>query len=143
MADILVTLLPDPQRKLIYVLPDVNLSQCCSLMVEHDIGALIVWDEINVLGVLSERDLIRNCLYKHKNPENVNAAEVMCANISILTPSSTLEEAISVITTTKRRHILIKEGDEVIAILSQGDILLHMLHTSEHKVDQLERYIYS
>ena len=61
MADILLGLLPKPRREIIYVLPDVNVQQCCELMVSNDIGALVVWDEVNIQGILSERDLIRKC----------------------------------------------------------------------------------
>lgn len=143
MADILAALLPKPRRGLIYVLPDVNVLQCCDLMVRHDIGALVVWDETNIEGVLSERDLVRNCLFGRQDAESVVASDVMCSNISILPIDATVEQAISRITSTKRRHVLVEEAGEIIAILSQGDILFYMLQSSQQKVDQLERYIYN
>lgn len=143
MADILAAVLPKPRREVIYVQPDVNVLQCCDLMVSHNIGALVVWDEANIEGIVSERDLIRNCLFRRCNAEEVKISDVMCSNFSILPIDATLEQAISTITSTKRRHILVEEDGIVVAILSQGDILFHMLQVSQHTVDQLERYIYS
>jgi len=143
MADILASILPKPRREMIFVLPDVNVLQCCDLMVKHDIGALIVQDEYNIEGIVSERDLVRNCLFRRSDAKKITVLDIMCSNVSILPIEASVEQAISTITKTKRRHLLIEEEGKVIAILSQGDILLHMLQSSQQKVDQLERYIYN
>ncbi|WP_367605884.1 cyclic nucleotide-binding/CBS domain-containing protein [Legionella sp. W05-934-2] len=141
MADILAALLPKPRREMIFILPDVNVQQCCDLMVSNDIGALVVWDESNIQGIVSERDLVRKCLFRRCDAEKIKASDVMCSSISILPIEATVEKAISTITSTKRRHILVEEEGKVVAILSQGDILFHMLQTMQQTVDQLERYI--
>ncbi len=143
MADILAALLPKPRRELIFVLPDVNIQQCCDLMLSYNIGALIVMDENNIQGIVSERDLVRNCLACQSNIELTKASDIMFSNLSILSIDATIDQAMSTITSTKRRHILVEEGGQVVAILSQGDILFYMLQLSQQKVDHLERYIYN
>ena len=143
MADILSSLLPTPRREMIFVYPDVTVLQCCDLMVNHDIGALIVRDDVNIVGIVSERDLVRNCLFRRSDANQLKASDIMCSSITILPIEATVEQAVGKITSTKRRHILVKEGDDVVAILSQGDILFHMLQMSQMKVDQLERYIFN
>lgn len=143
MADILAAVLPKPRRELIFVFPDVSVEQCCDLMIQRDIGALVVMDDTNIQGIVSERDLVRKCLVCQSDTSQLKASDVMYSNTSILSIEETVEQAMDAMTTTKRRHLLVEEDGNVVAIVSQGDILFYMLKQSQHTVDQLERYIYS
>ncbi|KTD34015.1 CBS domain-containing protein [Legionella israelensis] len=141
MASLLSNVLPEPRRKLVFVYPDVSISQCCELMIENDIGSLLVTDEYNLIGLVSERDLVRKCLSKGLDPNKTTAGDIAFADVTILSFHDTVEKAMQVMTQTKRRHILIKENEEIVSIISIGDLLFYLLEDKARVIEQLENYI--
>ena len=149
MSKLLFDILPKEKRELIFVYPDVKVSQCCELMSQHDIGALLVIDELNVIGemnlvgIVSERDIVRRCLCTGLDSRKTVARDIAFADVTILTLHDTIETAMKAMTETRRRHILIKDKDEIMSILSIGDILYHLLEDKAHVIEQLENYIHT
>jgi CBS domain-containing protein len=142
MAHLIHSVLPVPPRKIVYIHPQDSLKNCINIMVENDIGALVVVDENNqLIGIVSERDVVRSCYYKGLDVETATASDVVYTKVSILSPHDVVEKAMQIITETKRRHILIKEGGELLAILSIGDLLFHLLEDRARVIEHLENYI--
>ena len=143
MTRLILSVLPKPRRPISYVYPDVAIKQCVETMVEQDIGALVISDDYNVLGILSERDIIRHCVMPGLDINKTTAQEVCCANVTILKIEDTVEKAMQVITATKRRHVLVEEQGQVVAIVSIGDILFSLLEDNQRVIEQLENYIHT
>ncbi|KTD20730.1 CBS domain-containing protein [Legionella londiniensis] len=144
MANLLHSILPEPRRPIVYVHPDVAVSRCVAMMVEDNIGALVVTDDENILGIVSERDIIRSLLYKGLSPESTKAYEILYADVSVLKETDTVEKAMEVMTVTRRRHILVTDENEaLIAIVSIGDLLLNLLEDKMREIEQLENYIHT
>jgi len=141
MSYLLSSVIKEPRRKIVFVYPDVKVSQCCELMAANDIGSLVVIDEENLVGILSERDVIRNCLCKGLDINETQARDIAYADVSIMSIHDTLEQAMEEMIHTKRRHLLIKEQDQITAILSIGDILFNLLDDRARVIEQLEHYI--
>lgn len=141
MSNLLSNVLPEPRRKVVFVYPDVSIYQCCEIMVENDIGSLLVIDEYNLVGLVSERDLVRKCLCKRIDPHKATAGDIAFADVSILSFHDTVEKAMQVMTETKRRHILIKENEEIVSVISIGDLLFHILEDKSRVIEHLENYI--
>lgn len=144
MADLIHTVLPMPPRKVVCISSDDTLKACIDTMAEMNIGALVVIDkEEKLIGILSERDIVFSCLHKGFNIKTAKASEVVYTNITILSPHDEVEKAMQAMTDTKRRHILIQEKDTLIAILSIGDMLFHLLENKARVIEQLENYIHT
>ncbi|MBA2655644.1 MAG: CBS domain-containing protein [Tatlockia sp.] len=143
MTQIIYSALPRPSRPLVCVPSVVSLSQCIDMMIKQDIGALVVRDGETTLGILSERDIVRSCLHPDFDIYKSTAGDVAYTDFSILNIDDPLEEAMEVITTTKRRHILVAEKGELVAILSIGDILFYVLEDKTRVIEQLENYIHT
>lgn len=143
MAHLIYSLLPMPPRKIVYIHPHESVKRCIDLMVDHDIGAVVVVDENNQLvGIVSERDIVRSCLHRCVDLNTGRVSEIVYSNVSILSPHDTVEKAMQIITQTKRRHLLIRENEEFLAILSIGDLLLHLLDDKARVIEHLEQYIH-
>ena len=112
-------------------------------MVQENIGALVVTDDENILGIISERDLVRSLINKGISAESTLVSAVMHANVSVLKSSDTVEKAMEVITYTKRRHILVSEEGRITAILSIGDLLFNLLEENKRMIEHLENYIHT
>lgn len=141
MANLIQGILPEPKRPITSVHPDMLIKQCVKIMNDENIGALLVTDDTNTMGIVSERDIVRSLNYGGMSLESATAADILHADVAILKPSDTIEMAMAVITETKRRHILIAKNGQLIAMLSIGDILLSLLNSKSQMIDQLTNYI--
>lgn len=145
MADLIHSVLPRPRRDIAYIHPEESIRKCIDLMIELDIGAVVVVDEHKkLLGMVSERDIVRSCLHQCVNLETGKVADVVYKDVTILSSNDVVEKAMQAMTKTKRRHVLIRdEGDEFIAILSIGDLLFHLLEDKARTIEHLENYIHT
>ncbi|KTC80079.1 CBS domain-containing protein [Legionella cherrii] len=145
MADLIHNALPMPRRKIIYIHPEDSVKKSIDMMTEYDIGALVVVDNDNqLIGIVSERDIVRSCLHKCINLEKGKVSDVVNKDITILRTNDVVEKAMQAMTATKRRHVLVRdEGDELVAILSIGDVLYHLLEDKARVIEQLENYIHT
>lgn len=141
MAQLIHSILPETRRPVLYIHPDVSVTQCVEVMTRNDVGALVVTDDENIVGIVSERDIVRNLVGKNRSPDTTAVNEIACASVNVLTPSDTVEQAMHLITYTKHRYVLIKEDEELIAIISIGDLLFNLLQDKEQKIDELKKYI--
>lgn len=142
MAELISSILPHPRRPIAFVEPQVSVCDCVNLMTEKDIGALVVRDNDALLGIVSERDIVRSCLNKNLSPDQVTAADIVYKEVTVLAVNDTVEKAMEVITQTKRRHVLVKDKDELVAIISIGDVLFHLLEGKSRVIEHLENYIH-
>lgn len=144
MAHLIHSILPVPPRKIAYIHPEDSVKKCIKLMVEKDIGALVVFDnDSNLIGIVSERDILRYYFHQGLNLETAKVLDVVYTDVSILSPHDSVEKAMQVITETKRRHVLIQEEGELLAILSIGDVLYHILEDKMRVIEHLENYIHT
>lgn len=145
MADLIHSVLPMPRREIIFIHPEDTIRKCIDLMTELDIGALVVVDKHNqLIGIVSERDIIRSCLHQCVNLETGKVSEVVYTEVTILSPNDVVEKAMQAMTSTKRRHILIRdEKGAFVAILSIGDLLYHILEDKSRIIEHLENYIHT
>ena len=144
MAHLIHSVLPMPPRPIIFIKPDDTVQKCIDVMAEKTIGALVVIDSDNKLvGIVSERDIVFSCLHKGFDINKAKASDVVFTKVTVLSPHDLVEKAMQAMTQTKRRHILIRDKDEYIAILSIGDLLLHLLDDRERVIEHLENYIHT
>jgi len=142
MAELIHTLIGFPRRPITYVSPQVSVQDCINKMVTEDIGALVIHDGENLIGIVSERDIVRSAIHRNFDPSTTTAGEIAYKDVSILTMSDTVEKAMETITLTKRRHVLVADQDTIVAILSIGDVLVHTLEDKARVIEHLENYIH-
>jgi CBS domain-containing protein len=142
MAHLIYSVLHQPRRPIVYVNPEATVAQCVDKMNKEDIGALVVRDE-DIIGMVTERDVIRSCLHRRLDPQKATAADIVFTAVSVLNLFDPVEKAMEIITKTKRRHVLVAEHGELVAILSIGDLLFHLLEDKTRVIEQLENYIHT
>lgn len=142
MANRLYSVLNRPRGQFARVHPDVSVSQCVQIMKSSDIGALVVMDEYNIIGIVSERDIVRNLVHEGLNANETKVGDILCARVSILDINESVEAAMQVITETRRRHLLVAEEGDVVDVLSIGDVLFYLLEDHKRTIEHLEQYIH-
>ena len=142
MSNLISSILPNPPRDIIYVHPDVSVEQCVEIMKAHQIGTVVVTDDDNLLGIVSERDVVHGLVRYHAAVLTQTASDMLHAAVAVLKPSDTVETAMAIMTETKRRHILVADSGKLIAIVSIGDVLLSLLGNHARVIEELEHYIH-
>ena len=113
----------DEQNPLIHsVRPDVSVTECVRRMNELSIGAMLVMEDDQLRGIFTERDAITRVLGAGLDPVATTVAGVMTENPVCVSSSTTLEEAMSIVTNQRIRHLPVVEDDKVLGMVSSGDL---------------------
>jgi CBS domain-containing protein len=127
------------------VLLDENRTtyEAAVLMAEKHIGSVVVTRESRVIGLFTERDLIRDMAQKRRDPITVKVRDVMRPEFVRVTPTERSEQCIELMKQHQCRHLLVFDGDAFVGIISLRDLLLVLLEEKEELIRQLTRYVTS
>ena len=121
----------DEQNPIIHsVGPDVSITQCVCRMNELKIGAMLVMEDDQLIGIFTERDAITRVLGAGLDPSSTKISEVMTKNLIWVSASTTLEEAMGIITQRRIRHLPVVEDGKVLGVVSSGDLTHHFVENT-------------
>ncbi len=123
------------------IAPDATVLDALSMMAEHNIGALLVMSEGEMVGIVSERDCVRKVDLMGKNANETRIKDIMTSNVITMEASHPLEECMSLMIEKNFRHMPVCEGKELLGILSVRDVLKEVIEVQQMMLSELERYI--
>jgi len=124
------------------VKPDTDVYTALELMAEKGIGAvLVVGDDGDILGIMSERDYARKVALKGKTAANTPVKEIMTANVIFVESSQPIEECMALMVGKHIRHLPVLEGGKLAGIISIGDVVKILISEQKFLIEQLETYI--
>ena len=123
------------------IAPDATVFEAIQLMAEKDIGAILVLQGGQLLGVISERDYARKVALRGKSSKETTVREIISAEPIAVTPGHTVEECMKLITTHRVRHLPVIEGGAVTGLISIGDLVNWIISAQSATISQLETYI--
>jgi CBS domain-containing protein len=123
------------------VRPDDTVLAALGIMAEHDIGAVLVRDGDEILGLLTERDYARKVALAGRASKDSPVRAIMTANVVCVLPSSTVEECMGLMTECRCRHLPVVEAGRVVGLVSIGDLVKAMIDEQEFTINQLKNYI--
>jgi CBS domain-containing protein len=121
--------------------PDTTVYEAIGLMAEKHIGALLVMRGGSLLGMITEREYMREVALKGKSSRNTPVKEVMITDRVCISPHDSAVHALHVMTQKKVRHLPVLEGGEVLGIISIGDLVKWIITAQDTLIHQLEDYI--
>lgn len=125
------------------VKPDDTVFEALELMADKNIGAVVVIDGGKLVGIMSERDYARKVILKGKRPYDTKVEGIMTSEVICLGADHTIEHCMALMTEHHFRHLPIIDGEELIGIISIGDVVKAVIAEQEFMIDQLESYIRS
>ena len=135
-------LLAGKQRPPVVVAPIDTVFHALTLMAQHDIGAPLVLDGEQLVGIFSERDYARKIMLHGKSSKETLVKEIMSDRVAYVTPSATLEECMALMTEKRFRHLpVLDETGNVVGMISIGDMVKETISNQKFLIEQLERYI--
>lgn len=123
------------------VSPDDSVFETIQLMDEKGIGALIVIRDGVLVGIVSERDCARKVVLKKLSPEDTKVEDIMTKEVLYAKPMQTVSECMAVMTQKKIRHLPVLDKEQILGIISLGDLAKEVISEQQFKIDNLEHTI--
>jgi CBS domain-containing protein len=118
------------------------ISGVIAVLAEKRIGAVLVIDSAHELvGILSERDVVRSLASHAAGTLNLTASALMTPNPTVATPSTTVEQAMEIMTDGHFRHLPIMEKGRLAGLVSIGDVVKARIDQHQHEVETLRTYV--
>jgi len=129
-------------RPLASVAPDQTVLRALEIMAESDVGALVVLDGKQLVGMFSERDYARKVILQGKASKQTKVSEVMTSKVITVTQETRMEECMAIMTEKHIRHLPILDPEkQLIGIVSIGDVVKEVISQQQFIINQLENYI--
>lgn len=121
--------------------PDQMVIEALEMMASRRLGAVMVIESDQLIGIFSERDYARKGILEGRKAKSTPVTEVMTANVFVVTPDQSIEDCMKMMSDKHIRHLPVVENNQVIGLLSIGDIVTAMLREQENHIQNLEQYI--
>ena len=121
--------------------PDAKVFDALKLMAEKGIGALVVVEKGQLVGIMSERDYARKIALMGRFSQDTPVKDIMTSQVYGVHPSATAEECLALMTDRHIRHLPVLEKDKLTGIVSIGDVVKAVISAQKVTIQQLENYI--
>ena len=121
--------------------PKDTVTATLKLMAEKNIGAVLVLDGKKIAGIFSERDFARHWAKHNLKLEEVSIKDLMTTQLYVVGPTQTTDECMAIMTTKRIRHLPVIENNELIGLISIGDVVNRIIEDHKFSISQLERYV--
>ena len=123
--------------------PDAPVIDAVRLMAEKHIGALLVMDGAQLVGIVSERDYARKIVLQGRASTNTPVREIMTSEVISVGCDDTIDHCMQIVTDKRIRHLPVVRAGEVVGVVSIGDLVKAVIEDQQLELDQLQRYIAS
>lgn len=135
------TLLEHKGRDIWTASPDITVYEAIQKMSDKNVGALPVVEGGKLVGIISERDYMSKVVLKGKSSKDTPVRDIMTRDVVIVGPDDNVSKCMEIITEHRIRHLPVVEGDELLGIVSIGDLVRWIIATQRMTIDQLNAYI--
>jgi len=128
-------------RELISIVQEASVFDAIKLMADRGVGSLLVMDGGALKGIVTERDYARKVIIKGRSSESTEVGEIMSTDLVTATSRQTVNECMTLMTDRRIRHLPIVLDDEVVGMISIGDLVQAIISDQQEEIEQLESYI--
>jgi CBS domain-containing protein len=130
------------QMDVVSIGPDVTVLEAARLMTARGIGGLVVLEDARLAGIFTERDILRRVVTAERDPATTRVREVMTSPVLTVDPSVKVRACRATFTERRIRHLPIVEGDEVVGMITSGDVIAYEAEEARTAAEHLESYVY-
>ena len=121
--------------------PDAPVIDAIRLMSEKRIGAVLVMEHGRVVGILSERDYARKIVLKGRSSADTPVRAIMTSDVISVGLGDTADHCMQLVTDQRIRHLPVLQGDQVMGVVSIGDLVKAVIEDQQVEIDHLQGYI--
>lgn len=141
MNDILSKILAEKGNVVYSVRSDMTVYDAVVEMNDKNIGSVLVVDYHSLSGIFTERDVLKRVVAKGRDPKTTLVRQVMTSRPIVLSPQTTVDEAMNVIREKRTRHLPLVENGRLVGLISIGDIIRWVSRMHQFEADHLRAYI--
>ena len=121
--------------------PNTTIFEALKIMSEKEIGALLVMEDEKLKGIFSERDYARKVILKGKSSKKTPVGELMTKKVFYIDSQKTINDCMAMMTAKRIRHIPVIDDNQVMGIVTIGDVVNQIISEQEVTINHLENYI--
>jgi CBS domain-containing protein len=123
--------------------PDATVSEALTVMADKNIGSVVVMQEDQYLGIMTERDYSRKVILKGKNSTDTRVSEIMSTDLPSVKPSDSIEHCMQLMTDKNIRYMPVFDNDRLTGIISISDVVKETILAQKETINHLQSYINS
>jgi CBS domain-containing protein len=132
----------DKKGQLVWTIrPDDTVFAAIEEMARRDVGALVVVENDDPIGIFTERHYARDVFLKGRSSPTTVVRDVMRTGFAYVTPDRTVEECMAIMTAERVRHLPVMDDGNLVGLVSIGDLVKSMIEDRQFVIDQLTNYI--
>jgi CBS domain-containing protein len=141
MRDRVSDILGDKSRDVLTIESDASVYDAVKRMVERNVGSLLVTVNGRIEGIVTERDYLRRVTLEGRNDRETPVAEIMSSPMIVVTPETSVDECMSIMTDHRIRHVPVVDDGEIVAVVSIGDVVKFKSSQQSYQIQYLTDYI--
>jgi CBS domain-containing protein len=141
MSDTVGSILKDKGTRVWSVSPDDSVLEAIRLMADKGIGALLVIDGEKLVGIISERDYARKVVLQGRSSRDTRVRDIMTSQVRFVGPAHTVDDCLAIVTSNRIRHLPVLQGEQVVGVVSIGDLVRKVISTQGETIQYLHEYI--
>ena len=136
-ADILAT----KEHRLLTLDADVSVLEAARRMIDENVGSMLVSERGRITGIVTERDYLRRVVLEERGDRETTVRDIMTSPLIVVSPETSVDECMAIITEQRIRHLPVAESGEVIGMISIGDVVKFTSTQQSAQIQYLTEYI--
>ena len=136
-------LLDQKGHEVLTIGPDHTVFDAIKLMADRNVGSLVVTEDGKLVGLVTERHYARNVILRGRSSPETPVRDIMSTRCVCARPEQTVEESMAVMTDKAIRHLPVLDNNQLVGIISIGDLVKSVISDQKFTIEQLEHYITS
>jgi CBS domain-containing protein len=137
----LSTILEEKSGDVLQIDGGATVFEAITKMVEANVGSLLVTDDGEIVGIMTERDYLRRVTLQGRTDKDTAVKEIMSSPLVVATPETSVDECMAMMTDRRIRHIPVVDGGEVVGVVSIGDLVKFRSKQQAFEIKYLTDYI--
>ena len=134
-------ILQNKGKKVFQIEGTATVFEAIQAMVDANVGALLVTEGGRITGIMTERDYLRRVTLEGRTDKEARVEEIMSSPLIYVTPEASIEECMALMTDRRIRHLPVVEGDDVVGLVSIGDLVKFQTREQSFRIQYLTEYI--